>query len=71
MGAIALTPNEWLMAQRLGEKYWLYIVTDAKTPSPQLFVTQNPAQNLNPQAKIVRFVVTDWKEAAAPVKLEN
>ncbi|MCX7968312.1 MAG: helicase-related protein [Armatimonadetes bacterium] len=70
-GAIALTPNEWLMAQRLGEKYWLYIITDAKTPSPQLFVIQNPAQNLNPQAKIVRFVVTDWKEAATPVKLED
>jgi hypothetical protein len=28
-GAIVLTPNEWLMAQRLGNEYWLYIVENA------------------------------------------
>jgi hypothetical protein len=25
-GAIALTPNEWLMANRLGDEYWLYVI---------------------------------------------
>jgi hypothetical protein len=30
-GAIVLTPNEWLMAQRLGGEYWLYVVEHAAT----------------------------------------
>ncbi|HLG74076.1 MAG TPA: DUF3883 domain-containing protein [Chloroflexota bacterium] len=30
-GAIALTPNEWLMAQRLGREYWLDVVEHAAT----------------------------------------
>lgn len=30
-GPVALTPNEWVMAQRLGEDYWLYIVEHAAT----------------------------------------
>ncbi|WP_253664985.1 helicase-related protein [Thermus scotoductus] len=64
-GAIVLTPNEWLMAQRLGEEYWLYVVENAAT-APTLHTIQNPAAKLQPQevVEIVRFVVADWKEAA-------
>ena len=61
-GAVALTPNEWLMSQRLKEEYWLYIVVNAAS-KPLLYVIQNPALHLNPQEEIsiVRYIVKDWK----------
>jgi len=61
-GAVALTPNEWLMSQRLKEEYWLYIVVNAAS-KPVLYVIQNPALHLNPQEEIsiVRYIVKDWK----------
>jgi len=61
-GAVALTPNEWLMSQRLKEEYWLYVVINA-TSKPVLYVIQNPALHLNPQEEIsiVRYIVKDWK----------
>ena len=27
VGGVALTPNEWIKAQRFGKDYWLYVVT--------------------------------------------
>lgn len=64
-GAIALTPNEWLMAQRLGKEYWLYVVENAAS-EPALYRIQDPAATLRPQEirEIVRYIVTDWKAAA-------
>ncbi len=64
-GAVALTPNEWLMAQRLGDDYWLYVVEHAAT-EPGLYRVQNPARKLQPQevVDIVRYVVKDWKTVA-------
>jgi len=61
-GAIVLTPNEWLMARRLGEEYWLYIVENART-QPILHTIKNPATKLAPQevVEIVRYVIKDWK----------
>jgi superfamily II DNA or RNA helicase len=63
-GAIVLTPNEWLMAQRLGNEYWLYIVENAAT-QPQLCIIQNPAAKLQPEevVEVVRYMVKNWKEA--------
>jgi Superfamily II DNA/RNA helicases, SNF2 family len=64
-GAIVLTPNEWLMAQRLGNDYWLYVVEHAAS-QPRLHTIQNPAARLQPeeQAEIVRYVVKNWQEAS-------
>lgn len=64
-GSIALTPNEWMMAQRLGDEYWLYIITNAAT-RPRLYLIQNPALRLRPdeEVSIVRYVVKDWKGSA-------
>ncbi|QUV81462.1 DUF3883 domain-containing protein [Chloracidobacterium sp. D] len=64
-GAIVLTPNEWLMAQRLGNDYWLYVVEHAAA-RPVLHTIQNPAARLQPeeQAEIVRYVVKNWQEAS-------
>ncbi|MDI6895762.1 helicase-related protein [Methanocella conradii] len=68
-GAVALTPNEWLMAQRLKEEYWLYVVTNAAS-SPELYLIQNPAARLEPDKEIdiVRYVVKNWKEKAEMAK---
>jgi hypothetical protein len=63
-GAIVLTTNEWLMAQRLGEEYWLYVVENAAT-QPRLHTIQNPAAKLQPEevVGVVRYVVKGWQEA--------
>ena len=63
-GAIVLTTNEWLMAQRLGEEYWLYVVENAAT-QPRLHTIQNPAAKLQPEevVGVVRYVVKSWQEA--------
>ena len=68
-GVVALTPNEWLMAQRLKDEYWLYVVTNAAS-NPELYLIQNPASKLEPDkvVDIVRYVVKNWKEKAEVAK---
>jgi len=63
-GKIALTPNEWLMAHRLGNEYWLYAVINAK--EPELYTIQNPAEKLKPEeeVEVVRYMVANWKDVA-------
>jgi hypothetical protein len=46
-GNIVLTTNEWFKAQQLGEQYWLYVVWDPLSPSPEFVAIQNPAQRLD------------------------
>ena len=62
-GPIALTPNEWFMAQRLGEEYWLYIVENAATQAA-LHTLQHPAAKLRPEEVlgVVRYIVKDWRQ---------
>jgi superfamily II DNA or RNA helicase len=64
-GPIALTPNERLMAQRLGEEYWLYIVENAAS-QPRPHTIQNPAAKLQFEevVDVVRYVVKGWQEAS-------
>ncbi len=72
-GSVALTPNEWITAGRLLERYWLYIVTHALT-QPRLYLLQNPAAKVRPgeELEVVRYVVAEeaWlgaaEEASAP-----
>ena len=68
-GAIALTPNEWLMAQRLQNEYWLYIVLVLDNV-PQIYAIQNPFGKIEPdkEINIVRYIVKDWKESAELIK---
>jgi len=72
-GKIALTPNEWLMAHRLGNEYWLYVVIASEGPVEKLipYRIQNPAEKLKPEeeVEVVRFIVTDWKSAAEKVSV--
>jgi len=71
-GSIVLTPNEWLMANRLGEQYWLYIVEKTKS-SPTLWTMNDPANKIKPNQKIevVRYIVDDWKGASTMESLSD
>ncbi len=57
-GAIALTQNEWFKARRFKDDYYLYAVMNA-AKDPQLYIIQNPAENLEPDEKVqvVRYIV--------------
>jgi hypothetical protein len=57
-GGVALTPNEWIKAQRFGQEYWLYVVVNCKT-KPELFLIQDPASKLSPreEVSVVRYVI--------------
>jgi len=41
LGGVALTPNEWIKAQRFGKDYWPYVVVNCKT-KPELHLIQDP-----------------------------
>ena len=64
-GPIAMTPNEWFMAQRLTKEYWLYVVENAAS-NPKLYTIPDPAAKLEPEevVGVVRYLVKDWKEHA-------
>jgi len=69
-GKIALTPNEWMVAHRFGDNYWLYIITNALA-NPRLHIIQNPAAQLKAveEVEIVRYLVEkdEWKRVAKEV----
>jgi len=64
-GKIALTPNEWLMAHRMGNEYWLYVITNAGK-APEFYTIQNPVEKLKPEkeVEVVQYIVTDWRNVA-------
>ena len=70
VGGVALTPNEWIKAQRFQDDYWLYIVVNCKS-DPELHLIQKPASKLNPkeEVSVVRYMVgqRDWKQAAEAI----
>ena len=58
IGPVALTQNEWFKARRFGEDYYLYIVLNAATQKPDLYIIQNPAARLKPDEVVeVRYRV--------------
>lgn len=71
-GKVFLTPNEWIKANRLKDKYWLYVVSNCFT-KPVLRILQNPAKNLVPDEieKVVRFSIDNKqiKQKAHEVKV--
>ncbi|MBW9223271.1 DUF3883 domain-containing protein [Methanothermococcus sp. SCGC AD-155-E23] len=68
-GAVALTKNEWLKAQELGDKYYLYVVSNAAT-NPTLHIIKDPARKLEPVEKVeVKMIVPaeEWKKKSDKV----
>jgi len=64
-GAIELTSNEWIVASRMGDYYWLYVVENA-LDDPKITTIQNPVKVFGKVVKRVpvveyRYVIEDWK----------
>ncbi|MEO1618682.1 MAG: helicase-related protein [Planctomycetota bacterium] len=70
VGPVALTPNEWIKAQRFRENYWLYVVVNCRT-NPELHIIRDPASKLHPteEFSVVRYMVgeNDWQQASEAV----
>lgn len=61
-GPVTLTQNEWLMAHRLGQEYWLYVVT-VEPAGPKLWLLRNPARlPVEKKTKVQYFL--DWQKYA-------
>jgi len=64
-GAIRLTSNEWKKARHFADKFWLYIVTQAGTQTPELHRVQNPAGKFRMDEDILAtgFIINEdaWK----------
>lgn len=75
VGAVVLTPNEWITAGRLGERYFLYVVTNALSAHPQLTVVQHPAARLRPgeEVTVLHYVIPteEWQRAGAASAVET
>ena len=69
VGGVDLTNNEWLKAKRLGDEFWLYVVSNAGTGSPKLSIIQDPAKYFDPERiETVRWRIDDWQDNAEDVK---
>jgi superfamily II DNA or RNA helicase len=68
-GAVRISSNEWKKARHFGEQFWLYVVTQAGTESPQLHRIQDPAARFRMDEDIFAtgFIVPEdrWQETAA------
>jgi predicted CopG family antitoxin len=61
-GPVTLTQNEWLMAHRLGQEYWLYVVT-VEDEAPKLWIIRNPAELPVEKKTVVQYEL-DWQKWA-------
>jgi len=64
-GVIELTSNEWIVASKMGEYYWLYVVENA-IDDPKITTIQNPVKVFGEVVKKIpvveyRYVVENWK----------
>ncbi len=50
-GDVFMTENEWAKAANLREQYWLYVVLNCGSPSPELFRIRDPFHKLTGVAK--------------------
>jgi hypothetical protein len=58
IGDIAVTGNEYKTAQRLGNDYWLYIVSDCARPEHRIDILRNPATlDWEPIIKIEHYLL--------------
>jgi hypothetical protein len=64
-GAVRISSNEWKKARHFGDKFWLYIVVDAGSSSPDLYRIQNPGNQFKMEEDIFAagFIIPEdkWK----------
>ncbi|MGC9400238.1 MAG: helicase-related protein [Anaerolineae bacterium] len=65
-GAVRISSNEWKKARHFGDKFWLYVVTGAKTEAPELHRIPNPAAQFRMGEEIVAtgYIIQEdvWRE---------
>jgi hypothetical protein len=49
-GMVQMTQNEWLMANKLRDRYWLYVVERATSEGPTLHTIQDPVAKFTNQS---------------------
>ncbi|RLG37221.1 MAG: hypothetical protein DRN91_06030 [Candidatus Alkanophagales archaeon] len=64
-GVIELTSNEWIVASRMGDYYWLYVV-ECALDDPKITTIQNPVKIFGKVVKKMpvveyRYIIEDWK----------
>jgi hypothetical protein len=73
-GTIMLTGPEVDKLRQLGERAYLYVVTDCKGERPRLRVIQNPMIQLTPEAlfRQVQYIVQlpDWVSHGEEIRVE-
>ncbi|AXI24737.1 helicase [Methanofervidicoccus sp. A16] len=74
-GDVALTYNEWLKAKELGDRYYLYVVSNAPT-DPTLYIIRDPAKKIEPVKKVeisTKMIVPaeEWKKKKEKVWKKN
>ena len=69
-GGVNLYVSEVVTAGRLGDEYYLYIVTNCTSATPKLHIIQNPALQLGAEVKAVQFQVSleAWRAVATQVE---
>jgi hypothetical protein len=74
-GAVEMTENEWIMANKLGYEYWLYVLEHALAPkTPRLCLIQNPAKKF-PEPEIlpaqIKVRIKDWQKSVDIIEQNN
>ncbi len=69
-GAVRISANEWKKARHFGADFWLYIVTGAKTATPELHRVQNPAGQFRMEEDILAtgYIIQEaaWRDKRLP-----
>lgn len=71
-GAVEMTENEWIMANKLGDEYWLYVVEHAlNSKNRRLCLIQNPAKKF-PSPEIlpaqIKVRIKDWQKSVDAIE---
>jgi hypothetical protein len=66
-GIVEMTENEWIMATKLKENYWLYIVENAIQPEKRrLNLIQNPSEKFKKYEVMptqIRIKIKNWEDS--------
>jgi hypothetical protein len=61
IGGVLLTDKEWSTANNAGDKYFLVLIRNVDSSSPQVEVFRNPAANLQPEQCVTTVIQVSWR----------
>lgn len=65
LSLVELTTAEFKVAERLADKYWLYVVLGISTSNPTLLAIRDPVHRLKWQPQVIAFRLTSWEDTTA------